>query len=49
MCHGFDIRDRREFEAETEEDEEVDEPSFINEEATVESEILTDGGDEDEA
>lgn len=44
MCHGFDIRDRREVE--TEEEDEADEPSFLNEEATVESEILTDGGDE---
>jgi hypothetical protein len=48
MCHGFHTRDRHEFEAETDEDEEVDEPSFVNEEASVESEILTDGGDADE-
>ena len=43
MCHGFDIRDRREFERE----ESDDEPSFANEEASVETEVLTDGGDED--
>jgi hypothetical protein len=47
MCHhSFDARDRREVETAQEEAEEDDEPSFINEEATVESEILTDGGDE---
>ena len=45
MCHGFDIRDRREFERE----ESDDEPSFVNEEASVETEVLTDGGDDEEA
>ena len=45
MCHGFDMRDRREFERE---DAEEEEPSFVNEEASVETEVLTDGGDEEE-
>ncbi|WP_254838165.1 hypothetical protein [Natronomonas marina] len=45
MCHGFDLRDRREFEREESEDEE---PSFVNEEASVETEVLTDGGDEEQ-
>ena len=45
MCHGFDIRDRREFERE----EPDEEPSFVNEEASVETEVLTDGGDDEEA
>ena len=45
MCHGFDISDRREFERE----ESDDEPSFANEEASVETEVLTDGGDDEEA
>jgi len=46
MCHGFDMRDRREFEREDAEEDE--EPSFVNEEASVETEVLTDGGDEEE-
>jgi hypothetical protein len=45
MCHGFDISDRRDLERETEDDE-SDRPSFANESASVESEVLTDGGDE---
>ena len=46
MCHGFDIRDRREFEREESDDER---PSFANKEASVETEVLTDGGDDEEA
>ena len=44
MCHGFDMRDRSEFEREESED---DEPSFVNDEASVETEVLTDGGDDE--
>ena len=44
MCHGFDIRDQRDIERET--DDESDRPSFANGSASVESEVLTDGGDE---
>lgn len=49
MCHGFDIRREYEREREREPEPEAadDEPAFANEEASVETEVLTDGGDED--
>jgi hypothetical protein len=44
MCHhGYEPEDWR---AEIEENTEEEEPSFLNEEADTEVELITDGGDE---
>ncbi|WP_299234106.1 hypothetical protein [Natronomonas sp.] len=42
MCHGYTPRDRTRTDEASEED-----PSFLNEESSVDTELLTDGGDED--
>ncbi|MFW6382754.1 MAG: hypothetical protein ACOCZD_01810 [Haloferacaceae archaeon] len=42
MCHGFSYRDESTDEIEQEE------PEFLNEESSAETELVTDGGDEDE-
>jgi hypothetical protein len=42
MCHGFSYRDER-IEEETE-----SEPEFLNEESSAETELVTDGGDEED-
>lgn len=42
MCHGYTPRDRTRTDEASEE-----EPSFLNEESSVDTELLTDGGDED--
>jgi hypothetical protein len=42
MCHHYTSRDSAEREHTDEE------PSFLNEDATAETELLTDGGDEAE-
>ncbi len=42
MCHGFSYRDDS-IEEQTE-----SEPEFLNEESSAETELVTDGGDEDE-
>lgn len=42
MCHGYTPRDRTRTDEPSEED-----PSFLNEESSVDTELLTDGGDED--
>jgi hypothetical protein len=43
MCHGFSYRADA-----GEETEEEYEPEFLNEEASVDTEIVTDGGEEDD-
>lgn len=46
MCrHGFSFESKYRAEEGTEDDE-PDQPSFLNEASDVESELLTDGGDE---
>jgi hypothetical protein len=45
MCHEFDAHDWSRSEEETDDLEEAD-PSFLNDEASEEVELLTDGGDE---
>lgn len=49
MCHSYDARRwNRTAEQESEESEEPDEnPSFLDEEAAEDVELLTDGGDDD--
>jgi hypothetical protein len=47
MCHGHGGR-RWSRNVESEETEEDDEPSFLNDETAEDVEILTDGGDEEE-
>lgn len=42
MCHGFSYREEH-----TEQQSES-EPEFLNEENSAETELVTDGGDEDE-
>ena len=42
MCHGFSYRDER-----IEEQAESD-PDFLNEEGSAETELVTDGGDEED-
>lgn len=42
MCHGFSYRDDR-IEEETE-----SEPDFLNEESSADTELVTDGGDEED-
>ena len=42
MCHGFSYREDS-IEEETE-----SEPDFLNEETSAETELVTDGGDEDD-
>lgn len=42
MCHGYSYRAD-----DSEEIEEDAEPEFLNEEASVDSELVTDGGDEE--
>jgi hypothetical protein len=43
MCHGFTPRDE-----DTEEIEEIEQPEFLNEESDTETELVTDGGDDEE-
>ncbi|MEF8822254.1 MAG: hypothetical protein V5A52_08240 [Halovenus sp.] len=43
MCHGFTPRDE-----ETEHTEEIEQPEFLNEESETETELVTDGGDDEE-
>jgi len=47
MCHEFDYR-AWSRDAEESEEEEPDEPSFLNDEPAKDVEILTDGGDDEE-
>jgi hypothetical protein len=42
MCHGWEFRNRDE-KAQTDE-----QPSFLNEESSTDTELLTDGGDEND-
>jgi hypothetical protein len=42
MCHGYIPRDRSE-------EEQTAEPSFLNEESSTETELVTDGGDDEES
>ena len=42
MCHGYTPRDRAES------DESDEKPAFLNDEAAGDTELLTDGGDDDE-
>jgi len=44
MCHEFDYHDWART-VESDEEEEEDEPSFLNDEPAEDVEILTDGGD----
>jgi hypothetical protein len=46
MCHEFDAHDWSRSEEETDDLEEEADPSFLNDEASEEVELLTDGGDE---
>jgi hypothetical protein len=49
MCHGYHPHDRNELAKTDDPDErEESEPAFLNDEASVESELLTDGGDEND-
>ena len=42
MCHGFSYRDESTDEIERED------PEFLNEDASAETELVTDGGDEED-
>lgn len=42
MCHGFSYRE------DSIEEEIESEPDFLNEQSSTETELVTDGGDEDE-
>jgi hypothetical protein len=49
MCHGYTPRDwSSEVAEEVEEDSETDDPSFLEDEPAEDTELLTDGGDDDE-
>jgi len=40
MCHGFTPRE--------EDTEQIEQPEFLNEESDTETELVTDGGDDEE-
>jgi hypothetical protein len=50
MCHGYYPHDHDELAAEHDgpDESEESEPSFLADEASVDSELLTDGGNEDD-
>ncbi|MFW6435461.1 MAG: hypothetical protein ACOCY1_03685 [Halovenus sp.] len=41
MCHGFTPRDE-------DTEERIEQPEFLNEESDTETELVTDGGDDEE-
>jgi hypothetical protein len=54
MCHGFTPRDwssdmAEEFDEELEAEADPGQPSFLEDEAADDAELLTDGGDTDES
>ena len=51
MCHGYFPHDHDELAEDNDGPDELEaenDPSFLNDEASVESELLTDGGNEDD-
>jgi hypothetical protein len=51
MCHGYFPHDHDELAEDNSGPDELEaesDPSFLNDEASVESELLTDGGNEDD-
>jgi hypothetical protein len=48
MCHGYMPRDRSEESYDRTEENSDEEPSFLDVDSDVDTEILTDGGDEEE-